>query len=108
VLEVVREMIADLGYRVLHAADATTALVLIAGGEKIDLLFSDVMMPNGMSGIELAREARRRQPGLAVLITSGHLGGHANDGMRTGEFLSIGKPYSRVDLARCIREALGQ
>jgi signal transduction histidine kinase len=108
VLEVVREMIADLGYRVLHAADATTALAVIAGGEKIDLLFSDVMMPNGMSGIELAREARRRQPGLAVLITSGHLGGHANDGMRTGEFLSIGKPYSRVDLARCIREALGQ
>ena len=108
VLEVVREMIADLGYRVLHAADAATALAVIAGGGKIDLLFSDVMMPNGMSGIELAREARRRQPKLAVLITSGYLGDHANDGTRTGEFLSIDKPYSRVDLARHIREALGR
>jgi CheY-like chemotaxis protein len=92
VLEVVREMIAELGYRVLHAADAGEALAIIASGASVDILFSDVAMPNGMSGIELAREALRRKPDVAVLITSRYAAAGGMDDVLTGEFLSIAKP----------------
>src|SRR2546426_1074501 len=103
VLEVVREIIAELGYHVLHATDATEALPIIAGGVPVDLLVSDRVMPNGISGIELAREARRRHPGLAVLITSGYAAANIADHAVNGEFLSIAKPYSRGDLALHLR-----
>ena len=108
VLEVVREMIAELGYHALHATDASEALAILASAVPVDLLFSDVVMPNGISGIELAREARRRRPGLAVLITSGYAAANEAEDVLNGEFLSIAKPYSRGDLALHLRRALGR
>jgi CheY-like chemotaxis protein len=108
VLEVVREMIAELGYHVLHATDASEALAILASAVPVDLLFSDVVMPNGISGIELAREARRRRPGLAVLITSGYAAANEAEDVLNGEFLSIAKPYNRGDLALHLRKALGR
>jgi CheY-like chemotaxis protein len=108
VLEVVREIIAELGYRVLHAADAGEALAIIESGASVDILFSDVAMPNGISGIELAREALRRKPGLGVLITSGYAAVGGIDDAHSGEFLSIAKPYSRRDLALHLRGALAR
>ena len=101
------ELLADLGYRVLKAVDATSALNVIESGIPIDLLFTDVVMPGPLKSPELARKARERLPGLAVLFTSGYTenaivhGGRLDAGV---ELLS--KPYTREALARKIRHVL--
>ncbi len=66
------EALADLGYIVLRAPDARAALELLRGPDRIDILFSDVVMPGGMNGAQLAVEARTIRPGLHVLLTSGY------------------------------------
>jgi CheY-like chemotaxis protein len=66
------ETLRDLGYRVLIAADAASALTVIESGVAIDLLFSDVVMPGTLKSPELARKAKERLPGIAVLFTSGY------------------------------------
>lgn len=108
VLDVAVEIITELGYRILIAADAGAALDMIARGKPIDLLFSDVVMPHKINGIELAREARRLRPGLAVLLTTGYPLLDDDTQADKGEFLSIMKPYRRPELAKRLREALGR
>ncbi|MBP2228563.1 PAS domain S-box-containing protein [Azospirillum agricola] len=101
------ETLGDLGYRVLTARDAASALTVIESGVPIDLLFTDVVMPGPLRSPELARKARERQPGIAVLFTSGYTenaivhGGRLDAGV---ELLS--KPYSREALARKLRHVL--
>ncbi len=106
VLDYVAGMTIDLGYRVLRATSGQQALEVIERGEPINLLFTDVVMPNGMSGIELARIVRERRPEVKVLITSGYssrpLAESGGD-----QFMSLIKPYSTTDLARRLREAIG-
>ena len=106
VLELVVELIRELGYRVLQAHDGKVALDIIRSAKAIDLLFTDVVMPNQMSGIDLARTARQLRPQLKVLVTSGYTGraAGANDVKR--EFPSLSKPYGRIELARRLREVL--
>lgn len=107
VRETVVSMLNDLGYRVLKAKDANSALTIIESGMPIDLLFTDVVMPGPLKSTELARKARERMPHLAVLFTSGYTenaivhGGRLDDNV---ELLS--KPYSREALARKIRHVL--
>jgi PAS domain S-box-containing protein len=107
VRETVVGLLADLGYRVLKARDAESALSIIESGIAIDLLFTDVVMPGPLRSPELARKAVERQPGIAVLFTSGYTenaivhGGRLDEGV---ELLS--KPYSREALARKIRQVL--
>lgn len=102
------EMLTDLGYRVLKATDAASALAVIESGLAIDLLFTDVVMPGPMKSPEMARKARERLPDLAVLFTSGYTenaivhGGRLDPGV---ELLS--KPYTREALARKFRHVLG-
>jgi CheY-like chemotaxis protein len=97
----------DLGYTVLQAPDGEQALALLRGGARVDLLFTDVVMPGTLPGPELAIQARRLQPGLAVLFTSGYTrdalttDGRLQEGVRL-----LGKPYDRHLLARRIRESL--
>jgi CheY-like chemotaxis protein len=55
-------MLGQLGYKVIHAASSVAALGALANARIGDLMFSDIMMPGGMSGLELAREIRRRRP----------------------------------------------
>jgi CheY-like chemotaxis protein len=102
VRDLVVEVMTDLGYRVFHAFDGNEALDVIGGGERIDLLFTDVILPNRMSGVELARAAQQRQPDLKVLLTSGDL----QLVSAVNEFLSVAKPYRRTELALRLREAL--
>ncbi len=108
VRETVVGLLADLGYRVLKAKDAASALTIIESGMPIDLLFTDVVMPGQLKSTELARKARERLPHLAVLFTSGYTenaivhGGRLDDGV---ELLS--KPYTREALARKLRQLLG-
>ncbi|MDN4054011.1 PAS domain S-box protein [Massilia sp. YIM B02763] len=101
------EMLTELGYRVLKAADAASALAVVESGVQIDVLFTDVVMPGLLRSPELARMARERLPNLAVLFTSGYTenaivhGGRLDPGVEL-----LGKPYTRESLARRIRQVL--
>ncbi|PCK83383.1 hypothetical protein CPT32_29530 [Rhizobium sophoriradicis] len=101
------EMLSDLGYYILKAKDAQSALTVVESGAHIDLLFTDVVMPGSLKSPELARMARARLPDIAVLYTSGYTedsivhGGRLDPGL---ELLS--KPYTREELARKIRHVL--
>jgi CheY-like chemotaxis protein len=101
------EILGDLGYRVLKAVDAQSALNVIESGIPIDMLFTDVVMPGTLKSPELARKAKERLPELAVLFTSGYTensivhGGRLDAGV---ELLS--KPYTREALARKFRHVL--
>ncbi|HSZ94640.1 MAG TPA: ATP-binding protein [Acetobacteraceae bacterium] len=101
------EMLSDLGYRVLLAHNADTAMTIIESGASIDLLFTDVVMPGELDARELARQAQLRLPALQVLFTSGYTdsaiahGGQLDDGV---ELLS--KPYMQEELARKLRKIL--
>ncbi|MGN6093612.1 MAG: response regulator [Luteibacter jiangsuensis] len=109
VRDTVVSMLSDLGYRVLKARDAASALSIIESGIAIDVLFTDVVMPGSLRSPELARKAVERQPGIAVLFTSGYTenaivhGGRLDEGV---ELLS--KPYTRDQLARRIRHVLAE
>ena len=102
------ELLTGLGYSVLRASDAQSALSILQSGLPIDLLFTDVVMPGPLSSTELARQARLLLPDIAVLFTSGYTrnaivhGGRLDPGV---ELLS--KPYRQEDLARKVRQLLG-
>ncbi len=106
--------LSDLGYRTLEADTGPSALSLLERHPEIDLLFSDVIMPGGMNGYELAREARRRRPDLKILLTSGYTaraqaivqGEAANEELDRLELLD--KPFRRRELAVRIRQVLDQ
>jgi PAS domain S-box-containing protein len=94
------------GYTVIAAENAEAALELIARPD-IALVFSDVVLGSGMSGVELAHEARRRRPRIPVLLTSGYE--HAAPGADAGaasQFKLLPKPYTRQDLAAAVRQVL--
>jgi two-component system, NtrC family, sensor kinase len=107
VLETAKETVADLGYRVLAAHNGQEALQILRGFEKVDLLFSDIVMPGGLNGIQLAEEARRLRPTLKVLLTSGHSTSVLTDKHGLAKaFPVLGKPYRRDQLAANLRELL--
>ena len=73
-LDVTRRHLSVLGLQGDVGREWTAALAVLGSGEKFDLLFTDVLMPDGMSGYDLAEAAKLRQPGLKVLFTTGHTG----------------------------------
>jgi PAS domain S-box-containing protein len=101
-------LLSELGYRVFKAKDAASGLSVIESGVPIDLLFTDVVMPGTLRSPELARKARERLPQIAVLFTSGYTenaivhGGRLDAGVEL-----LGKPYTREQLARKVRQVLG-
>ena len=95
----------ELGYRVLAASSAEEALVLIDRGEPIDIVFSDVVMP-GLSGVDLARIARKKRPDLPVLLASGY--SEEIVAGAGGGFDFVRKPYDACALDEAIRKALKQ
>jgi signal transduction histidine kinase len=105
VLAATAESIAELGYRTLTAATAHEALAHLGGAARIDVLFSDIILPGGMDGTQLVREARRLRPGLKVLLTSGYAGAAATPLPEDLEILS--KPYRRAELAAVLRRTVG-
>jgi PAS domain S-box-containing protein len=107
VRETVVAMLSDLGYRVLKAKDAQSALSIIESGMPIDLLFTDVIMPGPMKSTELARKVRERMPNLAVLFTSGYTeDAFVSSGAVSEAVELLSKPYSRDALARKLRQML--
>jgi CheY-like chemotaxis protein len=93
-----------LGYRVIVTRNAPAALEVLRGPENIHVLFSDVVMPGGMFGTELAKEAARLRPHLKILLTSGHTEHPVDGGGREVQILH--KPYRRHDLASMLRSVL--
>lgn len=106
-LHVVVGQISSLGYRVLEAASGDEALARLESEPGIDLLFTDVIMPGGMLGPELAERARSRLPGLRVLFTSGFSVASASTGFRiSNRDHLLSKPYRKQDLAQKLRNVL--
>ncbi len=97
-----------LGYRIVAATDGRSALAALDETPEVDLLFTDVVLPGGMGGVELAREARRRRPGIKVLFTTGYAERAAVHQGRLGtDDALIEKPYRKAVLARKLRAILG-
>jgi len=98
-------LLAALGYHVIEAKDARQGLRVLARNPNIDILFTDVVMPGGMNGLELAAEARTFRPDLKVLFTSGHSETSFQAGSDARERL-LAKPYLAEELARRLRELI--
>ncbi len=102
-------LLEDLGYRVLEAENGADALAALQRNEGIDLMFSDIIMPGGMNGAELAIQARDRHPGLRVLHTSGYAeAAVTRDGKIGSTNALLSKPYRKEELARKVRRVLDQ
>lgn len=96
-----------LGYATLVAADAQEALTILEGGADIDLVFTDLVMPGGMSGYELAHRVAEDRPGLPVLLTSGYADELVRrDPDAISRLKVLSKPYRQSDLASAIADAL--
>ncbi len=107
VLEITLETLRSLNYQVYSAANAPEALTILQREVPIDVLFTDVVMPMGMSGIELAREARLMRPNLRILLSSGY----AREALQGRESIPadlefIDKPYPQAMLAERLRTLL--
>jgi CheY-like chemotaxis protein len=104
---VARRHLVSLGYRVSEAGGGQAALEILLAGNIFDLLLTDVVMPNGMTGHQLAAAARHLRPGMKVLFTTGYSRSEPSDnlpGPATGAVLR--KPYRKQELATAVRAAL--
>jgi signal transduction histidine kinase/CheY-like chemotaxis protein len=104
VRQLAANILRELGYGVLTAADGIEAVSILRGNEPIDLLFSDIVMPKGLRGDKLASEAKALRPDLRILLTSGYT---AEPAVGIASVVTVlRKPYRRDDLAHAIRAAL--
>ena len=107
VREFTKSQLMDLGYTVFEAGTGREALAVLAQHPEIDLLFTDMVMPGGMNGGELAAEACKRNAKLKVLYCSGYARDTvAHEGLLEEGVQFLNKPYTRADLAKRLREAL--
>jgi CheY-like chemotaxis protein len=107
VLALVTQVLAELGYRVVTACDANGALRILRSDEAIDLLLTDIVMPGGKSGVQLATEARALRPGIKVMLTTGYSGeALARHWSETPAFPILCKPFRAAELAARLREIL--
>jgi CheY-like chemotaxis protein len=108
VLAMAVESLSDLGYKVLIAHDGEEALAIVRGSQQIDILFSDIVMPGGINGVQLAVEARRLRPDIKVLLTSGYTGAALrNEHGLPDDLPVLGKPYRHDQLAAQLRVIIG-
>ena len=95
------DILSDAGFDTIATADANQALhVLAHDADNVDVLFTDVRMPGGMTGLELARVAKRTWPGLRVIMTSGYFAGD----FPSAEFLR--KPWSAAELVSRVEQVI--
>ncbi|MND65657.1 Blue-light-activated protein [compost metagenome] len=107
VREHVARQLRGLGYVVTEASDGPEALARLEAGEPYDLLFTDVVMPGGMNGRELAQAAHRLRPDLKVLFTSGYTeNAIVHHGRLDPGVQLLSKPYRKRDLAERVRRLL--
>lgn len=100
------EVLQDLGYAAIAAENGPAALRLLDDGTAVDVVFSDVRMPDGMSGFEVAEEVRRRLPSVAIVLTSGMASVYEAEEETSGGWSVLRKPFRRDDVLKAIEEAL--
>ncbi|HEX8445176.1 MAG TPA: PAS domain-containing protein [Sphingomonas sp.] len=105
VATLVQEMLATLGFNVVRTASAEAALGALANGRAVDFLFSDIMMPGTMNGVQLAQEVHRRRPDLPILLTSGYADASIRD-VEADRFPILSKPYEMDALSAAITAAM--
>ncbi len=107
VLQFASSQLLGLGYEVTAVSSGVDALDLLAKGVPVDLLFTDVVLPKGVSGVELAKRAKDLKPDLKVLLTSGYSeDAFAHHGRPEEGTRLLRKPYRRQELAKALREVL--
>ncbi|WP_296000071.1 PAS domain-containing sensor histidine kinase [Rugamonas sp.] len=105
-MTVASELFSTMGYQVFTASNGNDALLMLNRMQDIEILFTDVMMPNGMNGIELARTAQQRYPKLKVILASGYaLPALLSEYGDLSDFSLLSKPYRLADLAKKLRGA---
>jgi PAS domain S-box-containing protein len=98
-----------IGYKVLEASDGPTALEILRDNAEIDLVFTDLIMPGGLSGREVAIRARQLKPGLKVLLTSGYAEELVQgDDLQREKLPVLRKPYKQADLVSALRDVFGR
>jgi len=109
VLNVATSGLVELGYDVKTAADAREALAILRSDPSVDVLFSDVVMPGGMNGAQLAMEAQRLRADLKVLLTSGYTASALTQELGLPEQMDVlRKPYRQDELASKLRLVIGE
>jgi len=98
-------LLEELGYRTRHAASAAATLAVIEEGGRVDMVFSDVMMPGGMNGVELAAVLHRIRPGLPIVLTTGYSEQIAKSGPPPGVETLL-KPYQMQEVAAALDRAM--
>jgi CheY-like chemotaxis protein len=107
VREYAKEVLEDLGYRVFEAGDADQALGMLSKTPRVDLLFTDVVLPGSGNGRVLATKAREKYPQLPVLYTTGYTrNAIVHQGRLDADVELLNKPYTQQDLARKVRNML--
>jgi len=97
-----------IGYEVLEASDGPTALEILNRGDAVDLVFTDLIMPGGLSGRDVAIRARQIKPGIKVLLTSGYAEELVRgDDLQRENLKVLRKPYQQADLVKALRQVLG-
>jgi signal transduction histidine kinase len=95
-------MLVDFGHKVYRASNADEALRVLWSETEIDVLFSDVVMPGGMNGVELAKQAVVQRPRLKVLLTSGFAGESLDEWLSQGAWPFLRKPFLSTELAEAL------
>ncbi|HXF09666.1 MAG TPA: response regulator, partial [Desulfuromonadaceae bacterium] len=106
--QMARDILQDCGYKVLEAADGKEALALWKrNGEKIDMLLTDLVMPEGISGVDLAERLLADRPDLRVIFTSGYSTMEISEElMERSQAYFLQKPYTHITLAKSVRDCL--
>ncbi len=105
----VAEFLRDAGFRVLEAANGGEAVTLLAAGEAVDVVFSDVRMPGGVSGYDLAEWVKTHRPTARVLLASGYVGeAGLSRSVDDDAPPLLTKPYNYEHLLRLLRDLIGQ
>jgi CheY-like chemotaxis protein len=107
VLKVIEIFLDGLDYRILTAADGVAARKLLDSDEPIDLLVTDIVMPNGVSGMDLAQDARRLRQDMKIVMMSGYVRDPQSRGGAMSGVVFLEKPFRQSELASAIAGALG-
>ena len=103
---VTQTLLSDLGCQVTAEPDAAGAMARLEAGEAFDLMLSDIVMPGGMNGVELARAVQARRPDLPILLTTGYAGERFEDGAGPVTWPVLRKPFRAEELTALLRGAL--
>ncbi len=101
-------LLSDLGCQVEGVSDGPSALARIQAGDRFDLLISDIVMPGGMSGVDLANAAQARAPDLPIVLTTGYGGERLGDGAETLAWPLLRKPFRAEQLTLALQKALSR